>query len=306
MLQQTGVATVERYFRHFTERWPDLRALAAARDAEIMAAWAGLGYYARARNLIRCARQVAGSESGRFPETRAGLLKLPGIGPYTAAAISAIAFGQPETVVDGNVERVISRLFAVRTPLPKSKPELHGLAAGLTPARRPGDYAQAVMDLGATICTPRNPDCGGCPWGADCRARSLGIAPELPGRVRARAKPTRRWLAYAAFDASGRILLERRPPKGLLGGMLGLPGNDWSDAPELAPPLEADWHRPDEFVRHTFTHFHLLLEVRVANVGAISAPTGCFFADARSFRASDLPTVMRKAYELALKYRQGV
>ncbi|MGC9420414.1 MAG: A/G-specific adenine glycosylase, partial [Rhodovulum sp.] len=180
MLQQTTVAAVRDYFHRFTARWPDVAALAAAEDADVMGEWAGLGYYARARNLLKCARAVAGDHGGRFPDTREGLQALPGIGPYTAAAIAAIAFDRAETVVDGNVERVMARLFAVETPLPTAKPELTALAARLTPDERPGCHAQAVMDLGATICTPKSPACGICPWMGACAARAQGIAADLP------------------------------------------------------------------------------------------------------------------------------
>ena len=302
MLQQTTVAAVRDYFQRFTTRWPDIHALAAAPDDEVMAAWAGLGYYARARNLLKCARAVSVGHDGRFPDTRSDLLTLPGIGPYTAAAIAAIAFERPETVVDGNVERVMARLFDCHTPLPAAKPELTALAETLTPSERPGDYAQAVMDLGATICTPRNPACGICPWRAPCLARDRGTAAQLPKKTPKKPKPVRLGTAYIARRIDGALLLERRPDKGLLGGMLGWPGSEWQEGsvPNHAPPIRAEWKTLPAEARHTFTHFHLRLSVRTALVPMDRAPgTGEFFAPDR-FRPSDLPTVMRKAFDLSL------
>ncbi|TCO73284.1 A/G-specific adenine glycosylase [Rhodovulum euryhalinum] len=300
MLQQTTVAAVRDYFHRFTARWPDVTALAAAEDAQVMGEWAGLGYYARARNLLKCARAVARDHGGRFPDTREGLLALPGIGPYTAAAIAAIAFDRPETVVDGNVERVMARLFAVETPLPTAKPDLTALAARLTPAERPGCHAQAVMDLGATICTPRSPACGICPVMAACAGRARGIAADLPRKLPKGVKPTRLGLAYLGRRTDGAWLLERRPDRGLLGGMLGWPGTDWAETePVSAPPAVADWRPLGAEVRHTFTHFHLRLALWVADLPADCAPARGAFVDRHDFRPSDLPTVMRKAFDLA-------
>ena len=297
MLQQTTVAAVTRYFRAFTERWPTVAALAGASDADVMAAWAGLGYYARARNLLKCARAVVSEHAESFPDTEAELLRLPGIGPYTAAAIAAIAFDRPATVMDGNVERVMARLFAIEAPLPAAKPALKSRAAALTPVRRPGDHAQAVMDLGATICTPRNPACGLCPLRAPCKARERGIAADLPRKSPKKPKPTRHGIAYLARRADGAWLLETRPERGLLGGMLGWPTTEWREAaPDPAPPLPAIWHDPLLEVRHTFTHFHLRLSLRLAEL-PVGTP-GPFVA-AKDFRPSDLPTVMRKAFDLA-------
>jgi A/G-specific adenine glycosylase len=294
MLQQTTVAAVKDYFHRFTTRWPTVAALAAAEDAAVMGEWAGLGYYARARNLLKCARAVVAEHGGRFPETREALLTLPGIGPYTASAIAAIAFDEPATVVDGNVERVMSRLFHVETPLPAAKAELTALAERLTPAERAGDYAQAVMDLGATICTPRSPACGICPWVHACAARGAGVQAGLPRKSPKADTPLRRgtvWLGHR----DGAILLERRPERGLLGGMLGLPGDGWDGAGGPAP-AEAEWQEVGE-VRHTFTHFHLILRVMVAEVSG-PATRGEWLARA-AFRPADLPTVMRKAWDLA-------
>jgi len=299
MLQQTTVAAVTDYFHRFTARWPDVQALAAAEDADVMGEWAGLGYYARARNLLKCARVVADDLGGVFPDTHQALLKLPGIGPYTASAISSIAYDLPETVVDGNVERVMARLHDIHTPLPRAKPELTALAAALTPATRPGDYAQAVMDLGATICTPRNPACGLCPWRDPCKARLAGTAPDLPRKEPKKPKPTRLGIVYIVRRADGAFLLERRPDKGLLGGMLGWPGSDWNEAPVETPPMAADWRALPTPALHTFTHFHLRLTVMLAEVAPDAPPhTGDFIPHA-TFRPSDLPTVMRKAFDLA-------
>lgn len=310
MLQQTTVAHAAPYFEFFTRTWPTVRDLAEAEDADVMSAWAGLGYYARARNLLKCARTVAGEHDGVFPDTEAGLRALPGIGPYTAAAVAAIAFDRPAAVLDGNVERVMARLFAVETPLPAAKPELRALAARLTPQARPGDYAQAAMDLGATVCTPRAPACGVCPWMDACEGRRLGLAPELPRKAAKAAKPLRRGAAFVAVTPSGAVLLERRPETGLLGGMLGLPGTAWDrrgaeaapDAEEIAAavPLEADWRRIEARARHVFTHFRLELEIHVARAPQGTAPgRGVFMPDARA-QAASLPTVMRKALRLGL------
>ncbi|MEM9049856.1 MAG: A/G-specific adenine glycosylase [Pseudomonadota bacterium] len=297
MLQQTTVAAVIPYFERFTTRWSTVEALAAAEDAQIMAEWAGLGYYARARNLLACARAVA-SKGGRFPDTEAGLRDLPGIGAYTSAAIAAIAFDRPAVVVDGNVERVMARLHAFESPLPAAKPALYALAERHTPKARPGDHAQAVMDLGATICTPRRPACGVCPVMPACAGRKAGIADRLPAKTPKKPKPIRYGIAYLAYSADGRVFLQRRPERGLLGGMLGLPGTDWSETPPRpAPPFRAKW-RPVGEVRHSFTHFHLVLSVAVARVGA----THGFVKP----ELTSLPTVMRKAVAMGLSAFQNV
>ncbi len=299
MLQQTTVATVRDYFHRFTARWPDVHALAAAPEAEVMAEWAGLGYYARARNLIACARTVAAA-GGEFPRDRKALQALSGIGSYTSAAIAAIAFDAPETVVDGNVERVVARLFAETAPLPRARPRFAELAARLTPRARPGDYAQAMMDLGATVCTPRNPDCAACPVQGFCRAQMLGIAADLPAKVPKAAKPERHGIAYVARRADGALLLESRPPRGLLGGMPGWPCTEWlavNDALVPAPPLDADWKLAPGAVRHTFTHFHLSMQVAVAHVPTdAQAERGQFRTD---FDPGALPTLMRKCWSHA-------
>ena len=301
MLQQTTVAAVTGYFNRFIARWPTLADLAAAPDDLVMAEWAGLGYYARARNLLKCARAVVARHGGAFPAELDTLLALPGIGPYTAAAVAAIAFDRPATVVDGNVERVMARLFAVTAPLPGAKPTLGAHAARLTPDLRPGDHAQAMMDLGATVCTPKSPACGICPLMAFCAARRLGLATDLPARSPRPQKPTRYGIAYVACRVDGAVLLERRPDKGLLGGMLGWPGSDWtSTAPATTPPLPGDWQRVPGEVRHTFTHFHLVLTVQFAMVPQGANPeTGSFVARS-DYRPGDLPTLMRKVHDLTL------
>lgn len=299
MLQQTTVAAVGRYFAAFTSRWPTVADLAAAEDAEVMAAWAGLGYYARARNLLACARAVA-ARDGRFPETEAGLRELPGIGPYTAAAVAAIAFDRPAVVVDGNVERVMARLNAVEDPLPGAKPRLRELAAALAPSHRPGDYAQGVMDLGATICTPRRPACGICPWAGCCAGRLAGLAESLPRKAPQAPKPLRHGIAYIARRPDGAVLLETRPASGLLGGMLGLPGTAWTEtAPAGAPPFPADWRAVPGEVRHTFSHFHLKLRLMTAEVAPDFVPPRGRFQAAGPALEAQVPTLMRKALRLA-------
>lgn len=303
MLQQTTVATVRDYFVRFVTRWPTVRDLAAAEDAEVMGEWAGLGYYARARNLLKCARAVVDQHDGAFPADHAALLKLPGIGPYTAAAVSSIAFDLPHAVLDGNVERVMARLYDIHTPLPAAKPELMARAEALTPQTRPGDYAQAVMDLGATICSPKSPACGICPWREPCIARQKGTAADLPKKTPKKAKPTRHGTVYLARRADGAWLLETRPEKGLLGGMLGWPGSEWTQTdtprPAGAPPLEAEWRLLGGEVRHTFTHFHLVLGIMRADVPQDAVPRQGRFVERQDFRPSDLPTVMRKAFDLS-------
>ncbi|MEM7439653.1 MAG: A/G-specific adenine glycosylase [Pseudomonadota bacterium] len=297
MLQQTTVAAVKSYFEAFVTRWPAVTDLAAAEDEEVMRAWAGLGYYARARNLLKCARVVANDLGGVFPSTEADLLKLPGVGPYTAAAIASIAFDRRAVVLDGNVERVMARIYRVEEPLPHSKERLRSLADGLTPNRRPGDYAQAVMDLGATICTPKRPACGICPWMIGCTARVIGDAEQLPKKLPKTKKPIRVGVCFVAQHLDGSVLLEKRPDKGLLGGTLGWPGTVWAaELADVTPPLKADWQTIGE-VRHTFTHFHLRMEVRVAR-GVLSTPEVGAWRD--DVAPDDLPTVMKKAWKLAL------
>jgi A/G-specific adenine glycosylase len=275
-----------------------------------MKAWAGLGYYARARNLHACAVQIASDHGGRFPETSQALRALPGIGTYTAAAIAAIAFDEPAPVVDGNIERVIARLFAIDTPLPGAKTIIRAHQARLTPRERAGDYAQAMMDLGATVCTPRSPRCVICPFMTTCRARKLGIAEELPRRAPKAEKPTRRGLAFVLARKDGAILLRKRPAKGLLGGMDEVPSSPWREgkftaAQALAEaPVPARWQILDGLVRHTFTHFHLELTVARATattdrLSRLAPGTSWCTVDRMTERA--LPTVMRKVIAHAVK-----
>ncbi len=307
MLQQTTVATVGPYFLSFLARWPTVTALAAAPLDDVLHAWQGLGYYARARNLHKCAGVVAETYGGVFPDSEAELLTLPGVGPYTAAAIAAIAFNRPATPVDGNFERVMARLHAVETPLPAAKPELRALAAALTPAERPGDYAQAVMDLGATICVPRQPLCGRCPWQAACAAHAAGIAAELPAKSPKKARPLRRGVAFWAVRRDGAVLLRRRPEDGLLGGMMEVPSTPWRETVWPAEealahaPLAADWRPLAGNVAHGFTHFQLELDVlAVEGIESDAAGVWCPVDDLGS---QALPTLMKKVVRHALDGR---
>ena len=305
MLQQTTVAAVIPYFAAFGARWPTVADLAAAPDSEVMQAWAGLGYYARARNLLACARAVAAA-GGRFPTTEAGLRALPGVGAYTAAAIASIAFGQRAVVVDGNVERVMARLFAVETPLPTARRALRDHAAALTPQARPGDYAQAVMDLGASICTPRRPRCGECPVRRWCAGFASGDPAHFPVRAAKVARPVRHGTAFW-LEALGDVLLVRRPTTGLLGGMLGLPTTGWTDTMPRwrgAVPCAADWAPLPGEVRHVFTHFELRLSVAVATLPERPPLSGEWWPAAEIARAG-LPTVFAKAARHAVRPTEG-
>jgi A/G-specific adenine glycosylase len=311
MLQQTTVATVRDYFLHFTSRWPTVADLAAAPLDDVLAAWAGLGYYARARNLHKCAQAVMRDFGGVFPSNLDALRSLPGIGDYTSGAIAAIAFDQPYAAVDGNVERVMARMFAVEEPLPDSKPRLKQLASGLVPKRRPGDFAQAMMDLGATICAPRKANCLICPWNGHCRGRALGIAETLPRKREKAARPVRRAVAFLAIRRDGAILLRRRPERGLLGGMLEVPSTPWerSDATPAASvteshaPLPAPWTPLAGTVEHTFTHFHLIVEVHTAH-GLDDIPLedpAARWVPLDDLPTEALPTVMHKIIAHGLK-----
>lgn len=299
MLQQTTVAAVAGYYHKFTHRWPNVEALAAASLDEVRAAWAGLGYYARARNLHRAAETVVGEHCGRFPSNAAVLRTLPGVGPYTAGAIAAIAFDAQEAAVDANAERVIARFFAVEEPLPRSKPTLRNLAQSLVPARRAGDFAQALMDLGATVCTQKRPLCSSCPWEKNCGGLAAGIAESLPRKAQRRIRPLRRGAAFVARDQNGAILLVKRPENGLLAGMLQPPLGPWSasfpraaDAVRQAP-FRAQWRRCPGVVSHGFTHFELELEVWRAEVMAFCGGIGIWLAP-HALATAALPTVMRK------------
>jgi len=303
MLQQTTVQVVRGYFDAFLERWPTVMDLVAAPMDDVLHAWAGLGYYARARNLHKCARVVARELGGRFPDTEQELRQLPGIGRYTAAAVAVIAFDRRAVVVDGNVERVMARQFRIAEPLPGAKPLFYERADALTPEHRPGDYAQAVMDLGATICTPRKPKCLLCPLSEHCRGRD--VAEDLPRKNRKTDKPVRSGRAYWLARDDGAILLRRRPDRGLLGGMMEVPGSGWTEkgAAEQPPPLEAEiWREMPGLVRHTFTHFHLEVSVRAGKVaGWPAAPEDCIWCRVDRLGAQALPSVMRKIVTHALK-----
>ncbi|GHD55737.1 A/G-specific adenine glycosylase [Thalassobaculum fulvum] len=309
MLQQTTVATVGPYFRRFLERWPTVHDLAAAPSEEVMSAWAGLGYYARARNLHACARAVAGERGGVFPDTEAGLRALPGIGAYTAAAIAAIAFDRKATVVDGNVERVVARLFAVEEPMPAAKPTLRALAATLTPDRRPGDFAQAMMDLGATVCTPRRPACLSCPLSGSCDGRIAGIAEELPRKSPKAERPMRRGTAFVVLSGAGNLLLRVRPAKGMLGGMHEVPATPWdsktgwrADPDDHEPVAGAVWIALPGIVRHGFTHYDLELEVLAARLRDQPAVPGGEWWPLDRLDDAALPTLMAKVVRHALAH----
>jgi A/G-specific adenine glycosylase len=314
MLQQTTVKAVGPYYTRFLARWPDIGALAAAPLGEVLKSWAGLGYYARARNLHACARAVVERHGGKFPATEASLRELPGIGAYTAAAIAAIAFDAPATPVDGNIERVIARLYAVEAALPAAKPEIFQHAAALTPQRRAGDFAQAMMDLGATICTPKTPACVLCPWNESCAARARGDAETFPRRIPKREGVLRRGAAFVARRADGFVLVRTRPAKGLLGGMTEVPTTEWlrdfddRTALSTAPRFGAakggravNWRRILGVVRHVFTHFPLELTVYTADVPArTTAPDGTRWVAISELGGEALPSLMRKVVAQAL------
>jgi A/G-specific adenine glycosylase len=306
MLQQTTVKAVAPYYARFLARWPDVRALARAPLEDVLKAWAGLGYYARARNLHACARAVVERHGGEFPAGEAELRALPGIGAYTAAAIAAIAFDAPAAPVDGNIERVVARLYALATPLPAVKPEISRLARALMPPRRSGDFAQAMMDLGATVCTPKNPACALCPWNDACAAHRRGEPEYFPQRKPKRAGALRRGAAFVAYRADGHLLVRTRPARGLLGGMSEVPTTEWvadfdeSKALESAPPLrngerKIRWRRVSGVVRHVFTHFPLELSVYAAKLPIRTrAPAGMRWIAPGEIAGEALPSLMRK------------
>lgn len=290
MLQQTTVAAVAKYFQEFSRRWPTVEALAAADDADVMAAWAGLGYYARARNLIACARAVVCDHGGRFPDDETGLRVLPGIGDYTAAAVAAIAFGRPSVVIDANVERVMARHSLITTALPAAKKPIRQALAPLVPRHRAGDFAQAMMDLGATICTSRGPNCESCPVRADCSGRGKANLELLPIKPAKRIRPRRHGIAHW-IEQDGKVWLIRRPAKGMLGAMRALPGGEWQDV------------RPEELglvtVEHSFTHFDLNLSL-VRRTSPDSAAEGEWWP-VSALDAAGLPTLYRKLVEKMLE-----
>ncbi len=313
MLQQTTVKAVIPFYERFLARWPTVAVLADADTEDVLAAWAGLGYYSRARNLHKCAKAVMAEHGGQFPRTEEGLATLPGIGPYTAAAIAAIAFGEPSTPVDGNIERVVSRLFACRRPLPAAKREIKRLAETLTPQRRAGDFAQAMMDLGAAVCTPKRPSCLVCPLQQDCHAHALGIEAQLPVKLAKAERPVRYGTAFLALREDGQVLLRKRPEAGLLGGMLEIPSTDWGDdwlpldQAIAAQPVRTEWWPVPGVVSHTFTHFRLELMVlraivpETASLTFWASPERCRWVPRRALAGAALPSVMRKAILHALK-----
>ncbi len=293
MLQQTTVPHATPYWHRFLKLWPRVADLAAAPREEVMRQWAGLGYYARARNLHACAGVVAGELGGKFPNTMDGLRALPGIGDYTANAILAAAFDKPASVVDGNVERVLTRFYRIETPMPKAKPEIRRLAGELADPVRPGDYAQAIMDLGATVCTPRSPECDACPWSFACQARAAGDMLNYPRKLKKTARPIRHGTAWLV-RRGGRIWLRQRSDKGLLGGMMEVPSGEWgAEGLAGAPPFDAEWADRGE-IRHVFTHFELRLSVREAEAGPGWEPQEGIWAEDSRLGDHALPSVMLK------------
>jgi A/G-specific adenine glycosylase len=311
MLQQTTVKAVAPYYARFLDRWPSVAALAASSLDDVLKAWAGLGYYARARNLHACARAVVERHGGCFPNEVAALATLPGVGPYTAAAIAAIAFGRRATPVDGNVERVVARLFAVEGALPAAKPDIRRLAEGITPAERPGDFAQALMDLGATICTPVRPSCALCPWSDACAAHRLGSAETFPRKAPKAEGRLRRGAAFWIERADGAVLVRTRPLRGLLAGMTEVPTSEWTHDFDEAAALRAAprlsngkrrvaWRRLPGKVTHVFTHFPLELVVYATAVSAgTDAPPGTRFVHGAALDGEAWPSLMRKVIALA-------
>jgi A/G-specific adenine glycosylase len=300
LLQQTTVTAVIPYFERFQARWPRVEDLAAAPIEDVMRAFAGLGYYSRARNLHACARAIVGLGGG-FPRTEAGLRALPGIGAYTAAAVAAIAFGEPAAPVDGNIARIMTRLYAIDRPIAKARTAIAKAAAALTPRDRPGDFAQALMDIGATICTPRNPDCPACPMRSACAAHASSDPQAYPRKAPRKARPHRKGAAFFAQAADGRILARTRAPEGLLGGTLELPGTLWSpdyapDAAASGAPFPAPWRLTPGLVEQAFTHFSLALNVYAARVADDTpAREGCFWVRREDIADAALSSLMRKA-----------
>lgn len=297
MLQQTTVAAVANYYREFLKRWPDVHALAKAPLDDVLTAWAGLGYYARARNLHAAAKVVSGEHNGAFPNTFEGLRALPGVGDYTAGAIAAIAFDLPHAAMDANAERVIARHAAIEEPLPKSKPAMRAALQALVPEKRAGDFAQALMDLGSAICTPKKPACMHCPWFDGCKARKKGIQETLPVKGAKLARPLKRGVAFVVRDVDGLVLLQKRPEKGLLGGMMQPPLGPWTDAfPSTEEamkqaPFKANWKKRIGVVRHGFTHFELEIEVYVAEVKRRPKVEGRWI---KELQTAAIPTAMKK------------
>lgn len=317
MLQQTTVKAVIPYFHNFITRWPELKDLAEAEQEDVLRQWAGLGYYARARNMHKCAQYVMAECGGEFPDDEQGLLKLPGIGPYTAAAITAIGFGKRAIVVDGNVERVIARQFAIDKPLAQSKDIIKNFAKELTPKTRAGDYAQAMMDLGATICTPKQASCLLCPVQKGCEAHLRGQAAQFPVPAIKKAKPTRYGAAFMVLRDDEKVLLRQRPERGLLARMMEVPGSDWSERRHKqtdwfqSAPIESEWQRVPLIVKHTFTHFHLEIIVYVARAAktiellAQADEARCRWVARRALEDEALPSVMRKILARGFESKLG-
>jgi A/G-specific adenine glycosylase len=304
MLQQTTVPAVKPYFINFLTRWPTVRDLADAPSEDVMAAWAGLGYYARARNLKKCAEAVAREHGGVFPDTEEGLKALPGIGDYTAAAVAAIAFNRQASVMDGNIERVISRLYAISTPLPAAKPLMKQKVGVLTPADRPGDFAQAMMDLGATICTPKRPACALCPFNGSCQALSQHDPEHFPVKAAKKTKPVRYGAAFVAVTADGEVLLRRRIETGLLGGMTEVPTTGWTarvdgETSADAAPFSAGWEACGTVV-HVFTHFELRLSIYRVAIASQIQTDNAWWEPVTNLVSQALPTVMKKAISTAI------
>ena len=302
MLQQTTVKAVEPYFKSFILRWPNIKNLAEAKDEEILEAWAGLGYYRRAHNLIQCARMVVEVHKGLFPKEEKLLLQLPGIGPYTSAAIRSIGFNKKATVVDGNVSRVISRLFAINTPLESSQKTIQYHAGNLVPSTRFSDYAQALMDLGSQICIPRKPRCSDCPIKKVCKSCIIGLETQIPYNTQKKARPIRYGYVFVTLNKDNNIILERRPEKGLLGGMLCFPSSEWKHSKDLefSPPFNADWQTVNEPVTHIFSHFKLNLKIAYSFINF--TPKGYINKPLKKIDRKSLPSLMRKVFDIVITH----
>lgn len=300
MLQQTTVTAVKPYYDIFTIKWPDITKLALATDEDIMEAWAGLGYYSRARNLIKCARIVVRDYNSIFPQDEKLLLKLPGVGPYTASAIRAIAFNKKANVIDGNIDRIISRLFSIMTPIRLSKNKIKVHSASIIPKNRFGDYAQALMDLGSKICTPKNPKCIICPIKLECCSYKQGRATDIPYPMIKKPTPIRYGYVFVVLTKNNTIFLERRPNSGILGGMLAFPSSVWTQSNELklCPPFKANWSILNQSVYHTFSHFHLELKIALSVVN--NNPLEYLEISLETFNPKSLPTLMRKVFDISL------
>ena len=303
MLQQTRATTAIPYFNRFIARWPTLKELACAPRDDVLHSWSGLGYYARARNLHTCAQDIVKHHGGIFPTSVKDLCSLPGIGPYTASAISAIAFDQPAVVIDANVERIISRLFTVPKPISQAKPQIEKLALKIFPAERPGDFAQGLMDLGAQVCRPKNPVCSDCPWSDGCKARKSGKPEAWPVKNPKTPIRTRFGIVFWVEHPSGAILLRKRPDRGMLGGMTEIVSSEWLTEPipasqidKHAPIPNADWSPIGEKIQHTFSHFKL--ELRIYKSKGIIQPKGAFWCPLEKLAAQPFPTLMKKIVAL--------